>query len=270
MFSHQPSQRGAAIGGFDTPPTRDLWILLGVLFAVYSLSFFPGVALLPYLMQLSPEVFQSGFLWQLATYAFAGDYDFTFGGGSPIWFLVSLLMIYMFGNPVRRQLGQRNFWWLLAWGILAASVVAVVVQVAMWLAGWLPVSAFTLMQGQRILLTILVAAFATLYGQATIYLMFVLPVRARWFIPLELLLAFAGFLTTKDLAGFLGISTAVGVTYGLLAFGGPRRLMRELRLRTERKILEARLRRMRRKSKLRPVDRDDEGNGGVHRGPWVN
>ena len=40
-----------------------------------------------------------------------------------------------------------------------------------------------------------------------------LPIEARWFLGLEILFAFIGFLQTRDLPGFLGLCTAVGVSY---------------------------------------------------------
>ena len=125
-------------------------------------------------------------------------------------------------------------------------------------------SPFWIMQGSSMLLTILVAAFATLYANATILLMFVIPIRARWFLWLEILFAFLAFLPTKDFAGFVGMCTAVGTTYSILTSGSLRRALREYRLRIERRILEARMRQRRRRFKV--VKKDDD----VHRGPWVN
>ena len=72
------------------------------------------------------------------------------------------------------------------------------------------------MQGQQILAVVLVAAFATLNRDATILLFFVLPMPARWFLWLEIVFGFLGFLGTHDLPGFLGICAAVGITYGAL------------------------------------------------------
>ena len=96
------------------------------------------------------------------------------------------------------------------------------------------------MQGQRALLAILVAAFATLYGDATILLFFVLPMPARWFLWLEIGLAFVAYLASKDLAGFVGICAAVGVTVLTLP-GSP------ARLRLRRRYLSWRARRIERR-----------------------
>ncbi len=271
MYGNQP--RGRVISLFPGPPPRDVAALMVVLFVNYSLSFFSGLRTFPELLQLTPGVWRSGFLWQLATYPFAADYDFVtlrlFGRGasSPIWFLFSLLMIYWFGSDVYRYLGRRRFWALIAWASASASVAAAAVHVLLTQIGWTDAYAFSLMQGQRILLAIFIAGFAVAYGHATVYFMFILPVRARWFLPLTVLFAFTGFLTTKDFPGFLGICVAVAVVYQTLT-GGLFKLAREWRLRIERKILEARLKRMRGRKGLRIVKPPpgDDGPGG----PWVN
>ena len=111
-----------------------------------------------------------------------------------------------------------------------------------------------------------IAAFATLRAEATILLFFVLPIKAKWFLWLELALGFIGFLGTYDFAGFVGICAAVGLTVGLLRPGRLRGLGRETRLRAERWWIERKLGRMRRKSKLRLVDEEKKPK----KGPWVN
>jgi hypothetical protein len=111
------------------------------------------------------------------------------------------------------------------------------------------------MQGHRMLITILVAAFATLYGEATILLFFVLPVKARWFLWFEILAAFVfGLLPYKDLAGFLGVCAAVLLTFASLQPRGPGRALHDWRKRLERWILERRLSRLRRRRRFDVID----------------
>jgi membrane associated rhomboid family serine protease len=209
-------------------------------------------------------------LWQLLTYPAVG-----FGPPS-LWFLLELLMVFWFGRDVYYQLGRRRFWRLLAGGALAAGAAAVVVDLARaFLTGLDGTYLFSLMQGQRLVLAVLVAAFATLNRDATIYLFFVLPVVARWFLWLELLIAFIGFLQMppagmpRDLPGLAGIFVAVGVTYLALTRRGRRRGgLREGRLQLQRWWLERRLDRHRRKSRLRVVRGEEPGQ--VRKGPWVH
>ena len=159
--------------GAAGPPPRDLVVLLGLFFVTFSLQFFETTAGLVGLLKLSRDVWQLGFLWQLGTYAFVATLS------SGFWFLLELLIIFWFGRDVYRYLGRRQFWMLLAWGLGTASVTAVGAQLLLDFSGLAGPYAFVLMQGQRMVLTILIAAFATLYGNATILLFFVLPLKAR-------------------------------------------------------------------------------------------
>lgn len=248
-------------GNLQGPPP-DIKGLLILLFVLFSMGFVKPLQPFIQALYLSPQMVTKGHFWQLLTYAVAPD-------SSGIWFLITMLILFMFGRDVFRMLGRRRFWQLLLTSVLSASVVATVVHTAMQLVGlrW-SLRPLALMHGSEILLTILVAAFATVYPNATIRLFFVLPIRARSFLWLEILLAFVlGLLPTGDVAGFLGICTAVGVTYAMLT-GGIRRNLRELRLRTERWLIAQRLRRMRNKRGMRIV-KPDEG-GDARRGPWIH
>ena len=261
MYGSAPSRPTIRLGG-GGPPPPDILALLGVLFFTFSLSAFLSLQPLVRLLQLSRDVWQRGFVWQIATYPFAADF-------SGLFFLLALLIIFWFGRDVFNRLGRRIFWRLFALAGVGGALAAVITQLLLDLASSGPVMVppFSLMQGDRIVITIMIAAFATLFGHATIYLFFILPIRASWFLWLEILFAFVAFLGTKDFAGFVGISTAVAITYFYLSGVRPGRLLRELRLRLERWLLQKRLERMRRKSGLRAVDDDDDK---VHRGPWVN
>ncbi len=266
MYDNRPRFRQPiGFGGSNAgPPPRDVLLLLGILFVTFSIQFFEAFGGLAALLRLSRDVWQRGFLWQLVTYPFMA------GAGSGFFFLFELLIIFWFGRDVYRYLGRRQFWLLLAWGVGTASVVAVGTQLLLDFSDLASPYAFVLMQGQRMVLTILIAAFATLYGNATILLFFVLPLKARWFLGLEILFAFMGFLTTKDFAGFLGICAAVGIVYQTLTAGGLSRLLREMRLRIERMLLEARLKRMRKGRGMRIVKPPPDDDDDEPRGPWIN
>jgi len=250
------SQRGVGFGGMGGPSVpipRDLIGILAVLFVTFSLQFFEGAAIIPALLRLTPAVFK-GFVWQIFTYPFIG------WGRSGLWFLVELLILFWFGRDVFWRLGRQRFWTLLARAAIGAAVVAVVVQLVMSLAGVgaTGFAAFQLMQGQRILLAIVIAAFATLWGEATILLFFVLPVKARWFLWLEILFAFIGFLESKDFAGFCGVCSAVFLTYSGLTRGGAGGILSDWRKRGRKFILEQRLGRLKRKRKFDVIDGDKD------------
>jgi hypothetical protein len=242
-------------------------ILLAVVFATFSFQFLGGLRLVPALLRLTPAVWQTGFLWQVATYPFAGY------GGPSLWILLELLILYWFARDVFYRLGRRGFWRTLLTVAVAAGVAAVVVEVLVRLAspGGMTPLPFGLMQGQRMLMAFAIAAFATLNRHATILLFFVLPIQARWFLWLEVLIAFIAFLATKDLAGFVGICVVVGGTWAVLSAGGPARLFRDWSLRAKRRRLERQLERERKKRKLRVLEGGGEKGGGEpHKGPWVH
>lgn len=253
-----------------TPAPRDLVILVAVVFVTYSLQFFGVAAAIPALLRLSPAVWGLGFVWQLVTYPFAGY------GGPSLWIILELLILYWFGRDVYYSLGRRRFWRTLLTVAVTAALAAVVVELLVGVVSSSGMASipFTLMQGQRFLLTFMIAAFATLNSNATILLFFVLPIQARWFLWLEILVAFIAFLGNHDLAGLVGIVVTVALTFGLLSAGGLGRTLREWRLRAERRRLEAELRRGRKKRKLELID----GGAGpepphdpdVRRGPWVH
>ncbi len=264
MFSGQSVRGGGFGGGLGGPTPRDVWVLLGTLFFTFSLQFFAATAWLPALLRLTPAVWQRFFVWQLVTYPFAGI------GAPSFWFLIELLILFMFARDVFSRLGQRRFWMTLVKSAAAGSLAAVAVALLVVAAtGGTGPNAFGLMQGQHMVLVIVIAAFATLLGDATIYLFFVLPIRARWFLGLEILFAFLGFLGSKDFAGFVGICAAVGWTWASLRYGGSAGRWREAWLRLQSGWIRLRLSWMRRRSGIRLVEPEEE-EGEVKKGPWVH
>jgi hypothetical protein len=262
-FPRRPDLGGFGLGG---PAPRDLLVILAVLFFTFTLRFFESTAIVPALLQLTPLAWQRGFVWQLATYPFVGF-------GSPgIWFLLELLILYMFGRDVYFGLYRRHFWRLILGCSIAAALVAVTAHLLLSLAGAPVAAPFLIMQGQRMLMAIFIAAFATAHGDATIYLFFVLPIRARWFLGLEILFAFMAFLGTRDFPGFLGICAGVGLAYAYVrssgSLGRGKGSLREMRLRLERWWIQRKLDRERRKRGLRVIPGDRDRN--VRKGPWVN
>jgi membrane associated rhomboid family serine protease len=267
MSSRPTTTQRVPLGGFGSGPIpRDLWILLGVLFVTFSLQFFSSTVLVPELLRLTPLVWQRGLVWQLATYPFIGY------GGPSLWILLELYILFLFGRDVYAGLGRRHFWRLVLTASIIAALVAVAVHALGTLAGGMDsLAPFGLMQGQRILIVIFIAAFATANRHATIMFMFVLPIEARWFIGLEILFAFIGFLQTRDLPGFLGICTAVGVSYLYIRSGGGRRKggLRETRLQLERWWIQKKLDRMKKKRGFRVIQGENKP-GDTKRGPWVH
>ena len=261
----RPYQRQVSFGGFGPmyrgKPPRDVLVLLGVVFATYALQFFQSTAIVPALLHLSPAVWRLGFVWQIVSYSFAGY------GPPSVWILLELLVLWWFGSDVYVRLGRRRFWRTLLIASAGAGALAVAIHLlAVLLLGGSPSAVpFDLMQGQRTLLTIVVAAFATLYGDATILLFFVLPARARWFLWIAVLVGFIGFLAGHDIGGFAGICAATWITYRMCGGrgprGGPRRWMQRLR----QQLLRLRLDLLRRRRGIRVLR-----GGGDEGPPFIN
>ena len=238
-------------------PTPDVVLLVAVLFGTYALQFFGATAIVPSMLRLTPAVWRLGYLWQLVTYAFVG-----FGGPSP-WILLEMLVLFWFGQDVRARLGRRRFWTVLLSAVALSAVAAVAVQlgVSASMGGSPTPFPFQLMQGQRILLAVLIAAFATLAGDATILLFFVIPLRARWCLWLGVLIAFVAYLGSKDLAGFAGICAATGTAALALSRGATRSGLRVRWLEWRRRRLSRKLDRLTKRRGLRVVRRDDDPRG---------
>ena len=243
--------------GFSSGYPRDVLALIAVVFITYSMQFFTATAWIVDLMRLTPMVWQKGWLWQLVTYPVAG------AGDASVWVLLELLFLFFFARDVFARLGRRGFWQMVVTGALAGGLVAILVDyVARWTAK-VGEGSLVLVQGQHMLFVLVIAAFATLYRDATIMLMLIIPVRAKWFLPIEVLIAFIGFLRTHDLAGFLGICAAIAVVWGTLLHGGFRRVGREWWLRAQGWWLRRRMSRLRRKRGFRVVDDH-------RRDPWLH
>lgn len=270
MVTRNPTPGRMDFGLSGTPPV-DLLVLLGVLIVTFVLRFFAATQLVPRVLELTPLVWMRGWVWQLATYPFIGY-------GSPgIGFLIELLILYMFGKDVFFGLYRRHFWRLLVFASVGAAVVAAGLHAVLALTGGptggmdVP-GAFSIMQGQRMLLAIFIAAFATAHRDATVYLFFFLQIPARWLFVVEGLFALMAFLATRDLAGFVGICAAMGFTYLYVRSSGSvhggRRTFREIRLRFERWRIQRKLDRARRKRGFTVIQGDKGPN--VRKGPWVN
>lgn len=235
-------------GGRQRPPA-DLVALLAVLFATFGLQFFGATAAVPQALRLSSAVWTGWQLWRLASYPFVGS------GAPDLWFVVELVILFFFAREVRAHLGPRRFWVLCGGVGTVAGLVASLAALA-WPA-LVPALGmpFQLMQGQRVLLATMLAAFAALAGDAVVYVFFVLPLQARYFPLASLALAGVAYLATRDLPGLVGVATATGAAWLWVRPGS----LRRWRLHVERRIARARLRRLERRRGWRVLD---GGKGG--------
>lgn len=244
-----------AVGGFHgmVRPPLDLIALLAVLFMTFAAQFFASTAWIPAGLRLGPALWEHVALWQLATYAVTGF------GAPDFWFVIELVILFLFARDVRRWLGPRRFW-VVSLGVAMVSAVAAVAVALLAptaaTGGALP---FQLMQGQRLLMVVMLAAFGALAGDATVLLFFVLPVPARIFPAIGLVLGFVAYLSTRDLAGLVGIVVATAATWTWLRRGGVGPTLRRLRMRAVRSWTRWRLRRLQRRRGWRVLDGGKDG-----------
>src|SRR6266496_2148281 len=120
---------------------------------------------------LSLKGLKSGFVWQLLTFQFLH-------GGLPHLVLNSVVL-YSFGRPLEEFLGKRAFLKLYLLSGFAGGVAQI-------LLAWVSSRFAGPMVGASAGICGLVAAFALLSPQSTIYLAFVIPLRAVYFLPLAI------------------------------------------------------------------------------------
>lgn len=244
---YQRAPQSVGFSGLSSRPSADVVVLVATLLGTFALQFFAASAAIPELLRLSWGVFSGPFVWQVVTYPFVG------WGGGGLSFILELLIVYMFANDVFARLGRRRFWKLLVGTSILAGLAALAVDAVRILTlgpAWTRMP-FVLIQGQHMVLVVLITAFAVLWRNATVLLFFVLPVPARVMAWLGVVLGFVYFLPTHDLAGFVGICTATAITWWWL--GAPRPGSPRPWLRINLWWNEMRLRRARRRSRLRIV-----------------
>jgi len=244
---------GSPFGGL-APAPPDILFLIAALFVSFSLSAFDSTNIFVLLLQLTPAVWNYGFLWQIVTYPLAAEF-------SGFFFLIALFMVYQFGSAPFRRLGRKEFWKVFLLATVAGGVAAVATQLLLQVLQIAQRADFTLMQGERMTLAIVTALFATLFSSSTILFFFILPIPARALLWIELVIAFVAFLATKDFAGFVGIAVAVGTVYAWITGKGPRRALAELERRFQVWRARRRYEQLKKKSGMRVVGKD---------GPWVN
>src|SRR5262245_46975664 len=161
--------------GFSHGLPRDVIALLAVVFITFSLQFWETTAkVIDTYLRLTPQLLSNGWLWQLVTFPFMGV-------GAPLWFLLELFFLFFFARDVFTRLGRRGFWRTLLTGTLTAGVVTVLLDLLARTITYVSPLSMALVQGQHLITTVVIAAFAVLFGDATIMLMLIIPVRARWF-----------------------------------------------------------------------------------------
>ena len=160
-----------------SPLAWSMWLTILVInivvfFAQFSNGAISEAAFIKY-GALSLKGLKSGFVWQLLTFQFLH-------GGLPHLVLNSVVL-YSFGRPLEEFLGKRAFLNLYLLSGFAGGVAQI-------LLGLVSPRFAGPMVGASAGICGLVAAFALLSPQSTIYLAFVIPFRAVYFLPLMIAL----------------------------------------------------------------------------------
>lgn len=152
IFSHEPINFG------QMPPAVRLLITANI--AVFVLSYVVGGKFYDLFGLVSEHVLADRWVWQLVTYLFIH--------GSFFHLLFNLFALWMFGMPVERQYGHRDFlkyYFICGLGAAAASVALSPHSTVPVIGASGPVYG-------------LLVAFAMLYPDAVVYLYFLIPVKA--------------------------------------------------------------------------------------------
>lgn len=258
MHSRSPmgSWSGPSSGPFAVVP--DILALLGVFLFTLTLQSFQSTQWFADLLKLSPEVYR-GFVWQILSYPFVSlRYD-------PFWFVLTHFFLYLFAKDVFQRLGRVHFWKLLIQASAVGGMVAVAIGFLIWIWGT-PQNLFAVIQGQQMVFLVVICAFALLKPGGVVFFSFVIPIKAKWFIPIEVVFLFVKFLGSKDLAGFLGgITTILFVIWYL----NPSLLSGRGRMGWL-KLQEWWFRKQMRQKKKRKGFRVIEGGKGSDHDSWVN
>ncbi len=200
-------------GGRGRPPRTLTIVMLLLVGGAVADSIGSALPVLE-VLRLSTRAWTGPEPWRVVTYGLVG------AGGLSMLTVLQLVAVYWFSMELITWIGLRRARVLVLGGIVGSGVSASLVQWLSDLAGGpgCDYAPFWLMQGQAVVLAIVMSAFAAHARWTTVSdttLLWGLPVPARWFVPLQLGGAVLGFVATGDLGGMVGIAVAVGWGYRL-------------------------------------------------------
>ncbi|MCA9522521.1 MAG: rhomboid family intramembrane serine protease [Myxococcales bacterium] len=208
------------------PLTRMVKILLIINFAIYVIelivfNWMGGGPLARGMLELTlmpKHVFDKLFVWQVGTYAFLHDWR------DPMHILMNMFMLWIFGSPLEQRWGPRRFLiFYLVCGV-GGGLMTLLLSLLVTLLGVSPSSFFFAAFGPNAIhlgasgaVIGLTAAFALVWSDSQIYMFFVLPMRAKWLIPLELALELLMLLAQRRVSYSAHLG---GLLFGILIVTG--------------------------------------------------
>lgn len=158
-------------------------------------------------LELYPLASPSFRIWQFFTHPFIHDPYAPFG------FLINAIMLYFFAAPVENALGSKRFLTLFYVAALGSAVCGQVFS---------GISAFdTPFMGMLSSLLALLVVFGLLNPEATIMLMFIIPIKAKYLSYGTVLITSLTFLAKANPFGAYHLG---GIFFGYLYFRGPKRV----------------------------------------------
>jgi len=247
-YQRAPGGYGGGQGGgqinFMGRITPTVMYLLIANAAIFVLSVF----LIKYIilaLSLVPSLVYGGFqFWRVATYIFV-HVDFSH-------FLFNMLILYFFGPPLEQIWGQKKF---LTY-YLVTGVGAGIVCVPFYWAVGVP---DTPIVGASGALFGLLTAFALIYPNARVYVMFLVPVKAKWLVLFFMVMEFAATASTLGGDTSSRVASIAHLSGAIIGYFYLRRLM----------DLKAYWLRFKMKKK-RAYKVYDGGKDEDERGPWLH
>lgn len=135
------------------------WIVAGGMVAAFVISF--GRPQFLELLELDIAQVRAGQVWRLFTYLFLPPSS----GSSPIWVLFAIYWFWMIGTNLESQWGAFKFNAFYLLGMLGTTLAALITGGQ---------------TGNSVLNGTLFLAFATLFPDMQIMLMFIIPIRVKW------------------------------------------------------------------------------------------
>lgn len=234
-------------GSHLTPLGKKLLLIYGIIY-VFELLFEHWFKItIASSLQLYAFNHSNFHLWQIITHPFIHNPQ------SPISFLISCIIFYFFAGPVENALGSKKFLILFYISAFGGALCGLLFSaVALFNAPFL---------GMMPSLLSLIVVFGLLSPEATILLMFILPIKAKYLSYGTVLIALLTFLAKANPHGAYHLG---GILFGYIYFRGMGRLLdfRSIHL----KYLQWQLRRKR--SRFRVIDghkqSDDEDKPTYH------
>lgn len=258
-----PPGGGGGFGSMGFPPlvhsARILIIINVAVWALMLIMFYSAretLASIYMIGALTPELVMQGYVHQLFTYMFMHDLN------SPFHVLLNMLLVYFFAASIEQRYGVKKTI-LLALGAGLAG--GLMVMIFYWIGLALGMGAVTTTVGFSGAALGLLAAFCWIHAEAKILLFFIIPIKAKYILPLTIGIDFLLWVTPGSdvsFAAHLG-----GIILGSLVatdMAMPDKLRMRLRYW---KIQRELKKRQRAKAKKKGKGGDDDK---VVDGPWVH